>query len=106
MSSSSMGNIEDRNVSVIKTWSTNESSFPHEQSIKVENLLCTNMAGINCFKGPSDVTLTFDFLMGIKHELPLEVQDKLSGILEELDSSKEDQEIEKSMLSIDVDFGS
>ena len=61
------------------------------------------MAGINCFKGPSDVTLTFDFLMGIGHEFPLEVQDKLSDILEELDSSKEDQEIEKAMLSIDFD---
>ena len=105
MSSSSARNFEDDNVSAIKTWSTNESSFPHEQSIKVENLLCTNVAGINCFKGPSDVTLTFDFLMGIGHELPLEVQDQLSGILEE-DSSKEDQEIEKAMLSIDVDFGS
>ena len=105
MSNNSAGNFEDHNVSAIKSWSTNESYFPHEQSIKVENLLRTNVAGINCFKGPSDVTLTFDFLMGIWHELPLEVQDKLSGILEER-NSKEDQEIEKAMLSIDVDFGS
>ena len=96
MSSSSAGNFEDHNVSAIKTWSSRESSFPHEQSIKVENLLRTNVAGINCFKGPSDVTLTFDFLMGIGHELQLEVQDKLSGVTEELDESKEDQEIEKA----------
>ena len=101
VATSSKGNFEDLNVSVIKTWTNSDSLFPHEQNIKVVDLLQPNIAGTNCFRGPSDVTLTFDFLMGQGHELSSELKDKLSGILEELDFSIEEKEIEQAMISAD-----
>lgn len=92
----------DLNVSTVKTWTICDKPFPHEQNIKVDDLLQPNIAGSNCYRGPSCVTMTFDFLMGQGQEMSPELKDKLSGILEDLDFRIEEKEIEQAMISSDL----
>ena len=92
----------DLNVSTVKTWTICDKPFPHEQNIKVEDLLQPNIAGTNCFLGPSGVTLTFDFLLGQGQDVSPELRDRMSGILEDLDFKIEEKEIEQAMISSDL----
>ena len=86
----------------MKSWTVCDKPFPHEQNIKVEDLLQPNIAGTNCFRGPSGVTLTYEFLLGQGQDLSPDLQDKLSGILEDIDFQIEEKQIEQAMLSSDL----